>query len=104
MSCGMKTFNINMPVIFKPTEYGKQHYRNKRIESQEIITSNGSDFKITLDLKVNQEGWCKMQMHDFMEHFGDTMYLGGEPAIESCEIVFFDGDLTEFDKVTGFEK
>lgn len=100
----MKSFNINMPVIFKPTEYGKQHYRNKRTELQEYVSKNGSQFKFELDLKVNQKGWCKMQMHDFMEHFGDTMYLGGEPAIELCEVVFFDVDLTEFDKVTGFEE
>ena len=43
-------------------------------------------------------------MHDFMEHFGDAMYLGGEPVIELCELVFFDKDLTKFDKITGFEK
>lgn len=100
----MKAFNINMSVMFKPTEYGKQHYRNKRIELQESISKNGSIFKITLDLKVNDGGWCKMQMHDFMEHFGDAMYLGGEPVIELCEIVFFDEDLTDIDKITGFEK
>lgn len=100
----MKAFNINMPVMFKPTEYGEQHYRNKRIELQESISKNGSTFKIALDLKVNDDGWCKMQMHDFMEHFGDAMYLGGEPVIELCEIVFFDEDLTNIDKITGFEK
>lgn len=100
----MKAFNINMSVMFKPTEYGKQHYRNKRIELQESASKNGSQFKFTLDLKVNDIGWCKMQMHDFMEHFGDAMYLGGEPVIELCELVFFDKDLTEFDKITGFER
>lgn len=100
----MKSFNINMSVMFKPTEYGKQHYRNKRTELQESVSKNGSQFKFTLDLKVNDSGWCKMQMHDFMEHFGDAMYLGGEPVIELCELVFFDKDLTKFDKITGFEK
>lgn len=100
----MKSFNINMPVMFKPTEYGKQYYRNKRIELQEGVSKNGSQFKFTLDLKVNHEGWCKMQMHDFMENFGDAMYLGGNPVIELCEILFFDEDLTEFDKITGFER
>ena len=100
----MKAFNINMSVMFKPTEYGKQHYRNKRIELQESVSKNGSQFKFTLDLKVNDNGWCKMQMHDFMEHFGDAMYLGGQPVIELCEIVFFDKDLTDLDKITGFEK
>ena len=100
----MKAFNINMSVMFKPTEYGKQHYRNKRIELQESASKNGSQFKFTLDLKVNDSGWCKMQMHDFMENFGDAMYLGGEPVIELCELVFFDKDLTKFDKITGFEK
>lgn len=100
----MKVFNINMSVMFKPTEYGKQYYRNKKIELQEEISRNGSSFKLTLDLKVNENGWCKMQMHDFMEHFGDAMYLGGQPVIELCEIVFLDEDLTEFDKITGFEK
>ena len=100
----MKAFNINMSVMFKPTEYGKQHYRNKKIESQKNISKNDSSFKLTLDLKVNDEGWCKMQMHNFMEYFGDAMYLGGQPAIELCEIVFFDEDLTDIDKITGFEK
>lgn len=100
----MKSFNINMSVMFKPTEYGKQHYRNKRNELQERASIDGSQFKFELDLKVNQEGWCKMQMHTFMEYFGETMYLVGSPTIELCEVVFFDGDLTEFDKVTGFEK
>lgn len=100
----MKAFNINMSVMFKPTEYGKQHYRNKRIELQESVSKNGSQFKFTLDLKVNDNGWCRMQMHDFMENFGDAMYLGGQPVIELCEIVFFDEDLTDVDKITGFEK
>lgn len=100
----MKAFNINMSVMFRPTEYGKQYYRNNKIKLQEEISKNGSSFKLTLDLKVNDQGWCKMQMHDFMEHFGDAMYLGGHPVIELCEIVFFDEDLTDFDKVTGFEK
>lgn len=100
----MKAFNINMPVIFRPTEYGKLHYRSKRIELQESISNNGSTLKITLDLNVNDEGWCKMQMHDFMEHFGDAMYLGGNPVIELCEILFFDADLTNVNKVTGFKE
>lgn len=93
-----------MSVMFKPTEYGKQHYRNKRIELQESVSKNGSQFKFTLDLKVNDNGWCKMQMHDFMEHLGDAMYLGSQPVIELCEIVSFDEDLTDVDKITGFEK
>lgn len=99
----MKSFNINMSVMFRPTEYGKQYYRKKRTEIQENISKNGSQFKITLDLKTNDDGWCKMQMHDFMEHFGDAMYLGGTPVIELCELVFFDDDLTELNKITGFE-
>lgn len=100
----MKSFNINMPVMFKPTEYGKKHYRNKRIELQEGVSKNGSQFKFELDLKVNDNGWCKMQMHEFMENFGDAMYLGGHPVIELCELVFFDKDLTETDNVTGLEE
>lgn len=100
----MKSFNINMSVMFKPTEYGKQHYRNKRIKLQESVSKNGSKFKFTLDLKVNDNGWCKMQMHDFMNNFGDAMYLGGNPVIELCELVFFDEDLAEFNKITAFEK
>lgn len=100
----LKSFNMNMPVMFKLTEYGKEYYRSKRMELQEHCYQSGSQFKFTLDLKLNDQGWCKMQMHDFMEYFGDAMYLGGKPVIELCEIVFFDEDLTEFDKDIGFEE
>lgn len=100
----MKSFNINMPVMFKPTEYGREYYRKKRMKLQDDINKNGSGFEIHLELKINDEGWCEMQMHDFMGNFGDAMCLGGKPVIEMCEIVFYDKDLTEFENINGFEK
>lgn len=91
----MKSFNINMPVMFKPTEYGKQVYRDKKLELQKHIDERNGVHKVKLDLEVDENGWCKMQMHSFMNYFGDAMYLGGVPVIIGCEIRFNDEDLTD---------
>lgn len=98
----MKSFNINSCVMFKPTEYGKQHYRSKRAEKQDRLYANRGTFKFSTNLHLNEEGWCKMQMHTFMEYFGDAMYLGGTPVIELCELMFYNKDLTDVDERGGF--
>ena len=91
----MKSFNINMPVMFKPTEYGKQVYRDKKLEIQKHIDERCGVRKVKLDLEVDENWWCKMQMHSFMNYFGDAMYLGGTPVILGCEIRFYYEDLTD---------
>lgn len=91
----MKSLNINMPVMFKPTEYGKQVYRDKKLELQKHLDERNSRYKVKLDLEVDGNGWCKMQMHSFMNYFGDVMYLGGTPVILGCELRFYAEDLTD---------
>ena len=76
-------FNINYPIRFKPTQYGKDHYRKKR----EIINNGIKTLDIPLDLKIDNDGFASLQMHEFMYYFGDIAYLGGQSFIENCEIL-----------------
>ncbi|MDU4032409.1 hypothetical protein [Acinetobacter sp.] len=76
-------FNINYYVRFKPTNFGKAHYRKKR----EAINNQIKTLDIPLDLKVDIDGFANLQMHEFMHYFGDVAYCGGHPFIEKCEIL-----------------
>jgi hypothetical protein len=75
-------FNINYVIRFKPTQFGKDHYRKKR----EVINSGIKTLDITLDLKTDEDGFSSLQMHEFMYFFGDIAYCGGKSFIENCEI------------------
>lgn len=77
------SFNINYPIRFKPTDFGKAHYREQR----EVIQRRIKTLDIPLELKLDEEGFASMQMHEFMHYFGDVAYCGGHPFIEKCEIL-----------------
>ncbi len=62
-----KKFNINKSVKVKLTRHGiaiyKEHYANAGLAD---VTVN-----------IDNEGYSKFQMHDLMNIFGDSMYMGG---------------------------
>ncbi|WP_407545384.1 hypothetical protein [Acinetobacter baumannii] len=78
------TFNINHLIRFKPTQFGKDHYRKKSEAIYSGLNLDTSD--ISLDLKIDKDGFASLQMHEFMYYFGDAAYVGGKSFIEKCEI------------------
>lgn len=83
------SFNINYYVRFKPTKFGKDHYRKKRLEMQKGIKT----LDILKDLRVESDGYVKLQMHEFMFYFGEIAYCGNKAFIENCEIFLSEDNL-----------
>ena len=78
----MKKFNINYYVYFKTSEYGKQLYRDKMKKISESFDT---------EMELDSNGFCKMQMHNFMYYFGGIYDF--ESPVEKCNIYFEEKDL-----------
>lgn len=78
----MVKFSLNNYVRFKPTPYGLEHYTAKMRE----FTRNIRSAVDNPTLNVDPEGYAKLQMHEFMNIFGDIAFTGNENFIVGCEI------------------
>jgi len=84
-------FNLNDYVVFKPREKALKVYYEKRTQ----YIPKGLMYEGAGILQVNEHGFAKMQMHDFMNTFGEHMVNGMDPIVETT--VFFEGEaLKEF--------
>lgn len=81
----MVKFSLNNYVRFKPTPYGLEHYTAKMRE----FTSHMRSIKL-LDtaLKIDPDGYAELQMHEFMNIFGEIAFNGNDNFIVGCEITF----------------
>lgn len=91
---------MNMQVMFKLTDYGKEYYCDKMVTSnlkfEKFAEERGVEpIVVPLELKVDENGYSSMQMWQFIYYFGESMHMGGLPTIQLCELVFKDEDLTE---------
>jgi hypothetical protein len=66
--------NLNDSIWIKPTEHGLEVY-TKYWE--------GVGVKNPEPLKLDFEGWTKMQLWEVMQIFGHAMYNGGKVPIET---------------------
>lgn len=80
----MVKFSLNNYVRFKPTPYGLEHYTAKMRE----FTSHMRSIKVDTALKLDPEGYAKLQMHEFMNIFGEIAFNGNDNFIVGCEITF----------------
>lgn len=86
--------NLNDYVVFKPTEKAKKIYyedRQQYLPAQYLAEGAG-------DLKINEDGFSKMQMHNFMSVFGKHMTMGLDPVIAMD--VFIEGSVVKEFKAT----
>ncbi len=70
----MITMNLNDEIWVKPTPHGLEVYQ-KYWESQGVKNPG--------PLKVNWEGWVKMQLWEVMQTFGHAMFNGSKVPIET---------------------
>lgn len=77
------TVNVNDIIRFKPTERCKRLYQESFIE----LEVRWKDKEIPL-LSIESDGFCEMQLHEFMRIFGKYMTLGFNPIVED-NIIFF---------------
>ena len=85
-------FNLNYEVLVKITDKGIKHYveNHNNILPLEYHTSF-REFK----KQANEQGYHKMQMHQFLDNFGNLgMRL---PDYVELNVLFNKNDLTDFD-------
>lgn len=76
--------NLNDFVRFKLTDYGK------RVYDQWFI-----DLRIKpVELRIDKDGYTKMQLWQFMEIFGPHIHMWEENVIEPLDLVFEDTGVT----------
>ena len=82
--------NLNSFVWFKPTEKGKEAYRRRYYHLEQILKevqlSDATPFPVS-EIKLDENGYAKMQLWEFMQIFGEYMVMGFDNVIESLEII-----------------
>ena len=85
--------NLNEPVKFKLTDYGKDIYYHQLDELNELIKQRrgkincGKLIEPTMP-EVDEEGYTKMQLWYFMNTYGKYMEMGCNNIVESLEIIY----------------
>ena len=80
--------NLNEPVKFKLTDYGKDVYYHQFDGSNKIIKQcGGKPIEPTMP-KVDDEGYTEMQLWQFMTIYGKHMNMGCNNVLESLEIIY----------------
>lgn len=83
----MKKFNLNNYVYFQPTEIGLKIYNDYY---KDKFCKDG------LHLKVDDKGFSKLQMHEFIKIYGYevfTSFIPSELPFKNYEIFFNEDDL-----------
>lgn len=81
----MLRFNMNKYVYFKPTELGKQVYKDFH-----------QAHSLNIELEVNGEGFSKLQFHEFIWIYGSfvTSYVSKDKKVfDYYEFYIDEGDL-----------
>lgn len=79
----MRKFNLNDYVYFKPTQKGLDMYHDY------YLKYGGHD------LIVNEDGFAKLQFHNFINVYGhaiSTAFIGSKLPFESYDIYFNEGE------------
>ena len=76
--------NINSYIWVKLTDIGYKIYYDYQKEFAESLSFYGYKLSLTSRaLEVDDEGWCKFQMWNFMEIFGSHISVGSGGPIET---------------------
>lgn len=80
----MTEANLNQYVIYKLTEEGKKQFINLALEEQ-------SEFSLeqprTVESLLNEDGFLRMQFHDFAFFWGRSFYIGSPSYIQDNKII-----------------
>ena len=90
----MKKINLNDTIKVKLTDRGRDIYYHRFDD----LIQNRPAVRINIKQsypKVDDEGFTKFQIHNFMNIYGDYLILGSEPVVEGNNIYFEDDDLEE---------
>lgn len=84
--------NLNEPIKFKLTDYGKDIYYHRFDEFNEFIKQHGGKPIEPTMPKVDEEGYTEMQLWCFMNIYGKHMEMGCNNVVESLEIIYMKGE------------
>lgn len=90
----MKKINLNDTIKVKLTDRGRDIYYHQFDD----LIRNRPAVRINIKRsypKVDDDGFTKLQLHHFMNIYGDYLILGSEPVVEGNNIYFEDDDLKE---------
>jgi hypothetical protein len=79
--------NINEYVKVKLTDKGIKILRDQYEELNQMIQTNGGKDLGDFRLNVDEEGYTKMQMHEFMTTFAPHMHMGLDLPFEANIII-----------------
>lgn len=85
----MKKFNINNNIYVKLNPEGVKIFHH---QCDDLI-KKGSDIKRPMP-EINKDGYTKMQMHRFMELFGNKLRMGFDNPV-AMDILIDDENLNE---------
>ena len=80
--------NLNNFVKFKLTDLGKKVWDHQNDELNEFIAGAGAPPLKPRILDVDEEGYMKLQLWEFMNVFGEAMHMGFDTIIEQNTLVY----------------
>lgn len=72
--------NLNLYIKVKLDDYGKKIHHDYW---KDVCKQCGTHY----ELDVDEEGYSSFQMHEFMNIFGEHLYLGAKPFLETNDIL-----------------
>lgn len=79
--------NINEYIKVKLNDLGIKILREQHEELNQMIKSNGGTGLGDFQLRIDEEGYTKLQMHDFMITFSPHMHMGSDLPFDANIIV-----------------
>ena len=92
----MKHLNLNSTIKVRLTDYGKDIFYHYFDDLNIFIVSRGGKEIEPCYPNVDENGYSKFQLWDFMNIYGPYMRLGARNVIEPLEICIDENDLEEY--------
>ena len=89
----MKKLNLNDIIKVKLTDLGKNIYYHRFDNLNEWITNHGGDPLERTYPEVDDEGYSKFQLWQFMKLYGPYMEMAAPNVVEPLNIYISDDDL-----------
>lgn len=89
----MKSINLNSTIKVKLTPYGADIFYHRFDGLRETLKSKGLNPIVPQMPSVDEDGFTKFQLWDFINIYGDYMGLARKNVIEPIEIYMDEDDL-----------
>lgn len=80
----MTEINLNQYVTYQLTEAGQKQFISLALEEQSEFSL---DKPRTVESLLNENGFLKMQLHDFAFFWGRSLYVGSPSYIKDTKII-----------------